>query len=188
MPGQDAHTAPERLTLEEFERLPETDERLELSRGVLVREPQPPARHGAVVINLLRELDAVARDRGLGRAVVEAGFLLSEDPPTVRRPDAAFVSFDRWPAGTLPDGMWPIAPDIAVEVVSPSNRAADIHEKVLQYLDARARAVWVVQPTTHTVEVWHSPAEIHLIRENEVLDGGDVLPGFRLPVGRLFEY
>ncbi len=180
--------AQERLTLEEFERLPDADELLELSGGVLVREPQPPARHGAIVVNLLRELDALARDRGLGRAVVEAGFLLSEDPPTVRRPDAAFISFKRWPEGTLPEGMWPIAPDIAVEVVSPSNTAAAIHEKVLQYLDAGSGAVWVVQPTTHTVEVWRGPEDIHVIREDEVLDGGDVLPEFQLPVSRLFEY
>ena len=181
-------TNQERLTLEEFERLPDADEVLELSRGVLVREPQPPAQHGAVVINLLRELDAHVRDRELGRAVVEAGFLLAEDPPTVRRPDAAFVSFDRWPAETLPEGMWPIAPDIAVEVVSPSNRAADIHEKVLQYLQAGVGVVWVVQPTTHTVEVWRGPADIHVIRGDEALDGGDLLPEFRLSISRLFEY
>ena len=188
MPGRHAQAAQERLTLEEFERLADPDERLELSRGVLVREPQPPASHGAVVVNLLRELDAVARDRRLGRAVVEAGFLLAEDPPTVRRPDAAFVSFDRWPAGALPEGWWPMAPDIAVEVVPPSNRAVDIHQKVLQYLDAGARAVWVVQPTTHTVEVWRGPGDIYVLREDESLDGGDVLPGFHLPVSRLFDY
>jgi Uma2 family endonuclease len=174
------------LTLGEFERLPEKESRLELSRGTLVREPQPGARHGAVVVALLFELVSHVRDRELGRVVVEAGFLLSENPPTVRRPDTAFVSFDRWP-GALPEGFWPLAPDLAVEVVSPSNAAADIHEKALQYLGAGSRLVWVVQPSTRSVEVWKGEADIRLVRNDGVLVGGDVLPGFALEVGRLFE-
>lgn len=173
------------LTLEEFERVPELDARLELSKGLLVREPQPEARHGAVVVNVLRALDAVARDRQLGRAVVEAGFLLTETPPTVRRPDAAFVSFGRWPAGSLPDGFWPFAPDLAVEVVSPSNTAADMQEKVLQYLAAGTEIVWVVQPRTRTVEVWRPGLDVRVLREDDPLEGGGVLPGFGVLVREL---
>lgn len=174
------------LTLEEFERVPEAGARLELSKGLLVREPQPGARHGAVVVNVLRALDAVARDRQLGRVVVEAGFLLTETPPTVRRPDAAFVSFGRWPAGSLPDGFWPFAPDLAVEVVSPSNAAADMQEKVLQYLAAGTEIVWVVQPRTRTVEVWRPGLDVRVLREDDLLEGGGVLPGFGVLVHELF--
>lgn len=174
------------LTLEEFEQVPELDARLELSKGLLVREPQPEARHGAIVVNVLRALDAVARDRQLGRVVVEAGFLLSETPPTVRRPDAAFVSFGRWPAGSLPDGFWPFAPDLAVEVVSPSNTAADMQEKVLQYLAAGTEIVWVVQPRTRTVEVWRPGLEVQVLREDDRLEGQGVVSGFAMLVHELF--
>lgn len=174
------------LTLEEFERVPELGARLELSRGLLVREPQPEARHGAVVVNVLRALDAVARDRQLGRVVVEAGFLLSETPPTVRRPDAAFVSFGRWPAGSLPDGFWPFAPDLAVEVVSPSNTAADMQEKVLQYLATGTQIVWVVHPRTRTVEVWRPGLAVQVLREDDLLEGEGALSGFGVLVQELF--
>lgn len=174
------------LTLEEFEQVPELNTRLELSEGLLVREPQPEARHGAVVVNVLRALDAVARDRQLGRVVVEAGFLLSETPPTVRRPDAAFVSFGRWPADSLPDGFWPFAPDLAVEVVSSSNTAADMQEKVLQYLAAGTDIVWVVQPRTRTVEVWRPGLDTQVLREDDRLEGAAVLPGFGVLVRELF--
>jgi len=174
------------LTLEEFERVPELGAKLELSKGLLVREPQPEARHGAVVVNVLRALDAVARDRKLGRVVVEAGFLLSDSPPTVRRPDAAFVSFGRWPAGSVPDGFWPFAPDLAVEVVSASNSAADMQEKVLQYLAAGTSFVWVVQPRTRTVEMWRPGLDIQVLREDDRLEGAGVLSGFGVLVRELF--
>ena len=171
------------LTLEDFERLPEGgDNRLEPSRGLLVREPQPEARRGAVVVNVLRALDSFARRRALDRVVVEAGFLLADDPPTVRRPDAAFVSFERWPAGSVPEGFWPFAVDLAVEVVSPSNAAADMQEKVLQYLEAGASVVWVVQPRTRTVEIWRPGTDVRVLHKGDSLEGGNVLPGFRLTV------
>lgn len=177
---------PDSLTLDEFERLPEGEHRLELSRGVLVREPQPGAGHGVVVVNLLLRLAEWVHGRELGRVIVEAGFLLVVDPPTVRRPDAAYVSFQRWPAGSVPEGFWPFAPELAVEVVSPSNAAAEMQDKVLQYLESGTRIVWVVHPKTRTVEVWRPGADVRILREEDVLDGGDLLPGFEVDIERLF--
>jgi Uma2 family endonuclease len=177
------------LTLEEYERLPEVDGYTEeLATGRLVREPRPGARHGVIVGNLFRALDAFVRDRALGRAVIETGFLLAEVPPTVRGADIAFISAGRLPVGPVPEGFWRLAPDLAVEVVSPSDSAAEIQEKVLQYLDAGTRTVWVVQPRTRTVEVWRAGADVHLIREEEAIEGGDTLPGWRFDLKCLFDF
>lgn len=182
-------TETELLTLEEYERLPDEDGySLDLAAGRLVREPRPGARHGVIVGNLYRALDSFVRRRGLGRVVIETGFLLAEDPPTVRGPDVAFISVERLPVGPVPEGFWRLAPDLVVEVVSPSDSAAEIQEKVLQYLDAGTLAVWVVQPRTRTVEVWQPGADVHVVREGEALEGGDVLPGWRVELESLFSF
>ena len=99
-------TETELLTLEEYERMPDEDGySLELAAGRLVREPRPGARHGVIVGDLFRVLDSFVRKRGLGRVLIEAGFLLAEDPPTVRGPDVAFISVERLPAGPVPKGF-----------------------------------------------------------------------------------
>lgn len=189
IPGSSTPTGIALLTLEEYERLPDEDGySLELAAGRLVREPRPGARHGVIVGDLFRVLDSFVRERGLGRVVIETGFLLAEDLPTVRGPDVAFISAERLPAGPVPEGFWRLAPDLAVEVVSPSDSAAEIQEKVLQYLDAGTLAVWVVQPRTRTVEVWQPDADVHVVREEETLDGGDVLPGWRMEMKNLFDF
>lgn len=175
------------VTLEEYERLPdEGDHVLELSAGRLVREPRPGARHGVIARGVFRALDAFVCDRGLGEVVIETGFLLGEIPPTVRGPDVAFISANRLPDGPPPESFWPMAPDIAVEVVSPSNAAGEMQEKVLQYLEAGTRQVWVVQPRTRTVEVWAPGADVRLLRAEDTLEGGEVLPGLRIAIRELF--
>lgn len=79
-----------------------------------------------------------------------------------------------------------MAPDLAVEVVSPSNTAAEIREKVLEYLACGSRLVWVVDPATRSVSAYRSRTEIRLLTEGDVLEGADVLPGFRLAITELF--
>lgn len=176
------------LTLEEFERLPEEDAfRQELSRGQLVREPRPGARHGWLAARLFRAIDGHVRERELGAAVIETGFLLPLHPATVRGPDVAFISKERLPPGEVPTGFWPLAPDVAVEVLSPSNTAAQMQEKVLEYLEAGSRLVWVVDPRSRTVTVWRPPARGRVLREEEVLDGVDVVRGLRLEVADIFD-
>jgi len=176
------------LTLEEFQRMPEEDACLvELVRGRVVREPRPNTRHGQLTIRLGGRIDAYATERGLGITVTESGFVLSVDPPTVRGPDVAFIATRDSPPEEDLAGFWPIAPDLAVEIVSPSNRAAEIREKVLEYLASGTRLVWVVDPATRSVAVYRSRADIRLLTEGDALEGGDVLPGFRLAVRELFE-
>jgi Uma2 family endonuclease len=187
MAGEAAKTT-ELLTLEEFERLPEEDAyRLELVRGRVVREPPPGAPHGWLVRRLFRALDAYVEEHGLGIVINETGFLLSVYPPTVRGPDLAFISAENLPREGIPEGYWTKAPDLGIEVLSPSNTAVEIHEKVLDYLTAGTRLVWVVDPHTRTVIVYSLRHEGRLLKLGDDLEGGDVLPGFRIALANLFE-
>jgi Uma2 family endonuclease len=178
----------ELLTLEDFERLPEEDAyRLELVRGRAVREPRPGARHGWIVRKLYRALDAHLEENELGIVINETGFLLSVDPPTVRGPDLAVITSESLPREGIPEGFWTRPPDLAIEVLSPSNSAVEIHEKVLDYLTSGTRLVWVVDPHTRTVTVYGSRHESHLLTLGDDLEGGEVLPGFRIALADLFE-
>lgn len=176
------------LTLEEFERLPEENEFLvELVRGRLVREPRPGAEHGLLAGELVGRLHHHVRQHNLGRVVTETGFLLTEDPPTVRGPDVAFISAERFARTGAPAGFWRVAPDLVIEIVSPSNSATEIQEKVLEYLEVGANLVWVVDPRIRTVTVFRSKTDVRVLTEEGILDGGDVVPGFQLAIAELFE-
>ena len=179
-------TAERSMSLEEFQRLPEEEDRIELVRGRLVREPRPGARHGWLTGRLVGELDRYIRERDLGLVVTETGFLLSDDPPTVRGPDVAFIPSEDLPSAGPTDGFWTVAPRLAIEVVSPSNAASEIRQKVLEYLAAGTLAVWVVDPATRTVAAYRSRENIRLLTETDEIEGGDVLPGFRLALSELF--
>jgi Uma2 family endonuclease len=175
------------MTIEEFEQLADDGYRSELVRGRLVREPPAGFDHGRIGIRLAMKLAAFVEEARLGVVVgAETGFILSEVPPTVRAPDIAFVACARIPASGPPRGFFPGAPDLAVEIVSPSNSPAEIRDKVHDYLDAGARAVWVVEPRARTVTVHHPEREALLLREGDRLDGGEVLPGFGVQVGEIF--
>jgi Uma2 family endonuclease len=124
--------------------------------------------------------------RGVGRAMALTGFQLSVEPPTVREPDVAFIAADRLQPEGFGRGFWPGAPDLAVEILSPSNRATEIQAKVLEYLDAGTRMVWVIDPQSGTATAYRSREDIRLLGPGDALDGADVLPGFRLPLSELF--
>ena len=188
MPDQQAEVVDEVIGLDEFQRMPEEDEYLfELVRGRVVREPRPGAQHGILVEELIWRLSSHVRGQGIGRVVTETGFLLTVDPPTVRGPDLAYIAAARIPSQGIPTGFWPMPPDLAVEVVSPSNTSAEISEKILEYLESGTRLVWVVDPATRSVGAYRSRLDIRLLTEGDTLEGYDVLPGFRLPVSELFE-
>ena len=176
------------LTWKQFQRLPaEPGSRLELVRGRLVREPRPAPLHGRVVSTLTWLLEGFARENGSGVVLVEAGFLLAREPDTVRGPDLCFVSAWRVPVdGYGQGGFWELAPDLAIEVLSPGNRASEMQEKVLDYLAAGSRQVWVVDPRLKSVTVHTPGGEARLLIGGAVLEGGDVLPGFRVELESLF--
>ena len=115
----------------------------------------------------------------------EAGFQLAHDPDTVRAPDVAFVRAERFPPGGV-KGFFQGAPDIAVEVVSPSDRASEVAAKVRDWLQAGCSMVWVVDPENRTVTVHRSRKDITVLTEADMLTGGDVLPEFSMPVLTIF--
>jgi Uma2 family endonuclease len=177
---------PEVLTIEEFERMEDPPEyRLELVGGTLVREPQPGALHGMVAANVFHALNAHCRAHRSGMVLVEAGYALGPRG-LVRRPDASLLLAANLPEEGMPEGVWRGPPDLAVEVVSPSNSAADIEQKVRDYLTAGTAEVWVVYPRTRTVVVHRAGGTGLRLGEDDEIDGGEVLPGFHAPVRGFF--
>jgi Uma2 family endonuclease len=175
------------LTAEEYSRMPERSDGMkdELVRGSVVCEPPASFGHGVTAARIVHLLSRFVERHGQGVVVGEAGFVVERGPDTVRGPDASFVSSARLThrGETFFEG----APDLAVEVLSPSNTRRDVAEKTREYLSAGARLVWNVDPRSETVTVHAPDAEpVHLAVDDR-LDGGDVLPGFSVPVRSLFE-
>ena len=126
-------------------------------------------------------------DRGLGRVfAAETGFLLRRDPDTVRAPDVAFVSGERLGTGEIPAGFLEMAPDLAVEVVSPGDSATAVQAKVDDWLAAGTRLVWVVDPGARSVTVHRPAGAAAVVPEAGTLDGAPVFPDFRVRVRDLF--
>ena len=180
----DTTTAP--LTSEKLLELPDDGWRYELRRGELIRMSPTGAVHGDVTAELSARMRVHGREQRLGRVFgAETGFRLSADPDTVRAPDVAFVRAERLTDG-VPEGYFQGAPDIAVEVVSPADRAADVREKVAEYLAAGSQLVWVVYPRPCGVSVFRADGSTTELTANDTLEGEDVLRGFRCPIAELF--
>ncbi len=125
------------------------------------------------------------RGHKLGRVfAAETGFKLSTNPDTVLAPDIAFVSAER--AKPLTDKFASIAPDLAVEVVSPGNSASELNQKIALYFQAGTRQIWIVYPKTRTIQIYSAPNQIVVLSRADELDGGNVLPGFTLALETLF--
>jgi Uma2 family endonuclease len=105
----------------------------------------------------------------------------------VRIPDVSFISWERLPAGQLPDAaIAPVVPDLAVEVLSQGNTKGEMERKLRDYFEAGVRLVWFIQPKNQTATVYTSPSKSRRIGKDQALDGGEVLPGFRLSLKELF--
>lgn len=178
-----------RMTAEELFILPDDGYRYELAGGALVRMTPTGAEHGAVTARLGQILTehVVARRAGVCCGA-ETGFILRRGPDVVRAPDAAFVARERIPKTGVPRSYWPFAPDLAVEVVSPSDRLGDVRAKVGEYLAAGTRLVWLVEPAARVVHVHRPRGEVQVIGVGGVLTGEDVLPEFRCAVRQLFSW
>jgi Uma2 family endonuclease len=141
------------------------------------------------ITNLFKDLLAVfAAQHGLGRVHMETLFLIDSARGLKRRPDLAFLSRDRWPIGRRAPrkDAWDVIPDLAIEVVSPSKSASEIVLKVADYFRAGVRAVWVIYPMESTAHVFESASTCQIISKEGILEGGEVLPGFQLPLTTLF--
>jgi Uma2 family endonuclease len=162
--------------------------RCELVRGRLIMMTPAGFRHGRVAASLTAALEDFVSKGGLGVVTAaETGFQIERDPDTVRAPDVAFLRAERVPAEE-PAGFFPGAPDLAVEFLSPDDRASEVNAEVEQWLDAGCGAVWVVDPQNRTVTVHHSADRLEVLRSRDVLAGGSVLPGFSLPLEKIFSH
>jgi Uma2 family endonuclease len=157
--------------------------------GGRVVEKHPRGAADVEIASILQEwLAPFARSNRLGRAVTEMLFRIDPASGLERRPDVAFVSHDRWPLERrVPaEAAWQMVPDLAVEVVRATNSANDVQDILRDYFQAGVRQVWVVYPRHHLIQVYESPARVTILLAGDTLDGGVVVPGFRLPLATLF--
>ncbi len=164
------------------------DTSIELINGELVTMPLPGFLHGRLTYRISNAIAKHADAHDLGELLAaETGFILKRNPDgrdTVRGVDVSFLRAERLP-DTTPEGFVNLYPDLAVEVISPSNTAEDIQEKVLQLLEAGTPLIWIVYPKTQTVIVHQAGGAVTLTTA-DTLTGDPVLPGFRLPVAQIF--
>lgn len=181
-------TAPRYMTVAQFERFPWSDDVVpELVRGEVQLSPLPAAVHGWIVRNLTRALDAYARPLGLGEVFGDGmGYRLRPLTLTVRGPDVSFVRTGRLPASVPTRGYFEVAPDLAVEVLSPSNRRARMEQRISDLFATGTAAVWVVDPRTRAVTVRTPDGGARVLGEADTLDGAPVLPEFTMPVADVF--
>jgi Uma2 family endonuclease len=176
------------VTAEELWRMPEPGDgsRHELLAGELTQVAAAGGKHGACCAAICWMLQQCVKEGCAGYAVSNnTGVLTERDPDTVLAPDVAYWSRERLPE--LPEGFVEVAPDLAVEVVSPSDSQTYIQRKVLHYLDHGVALVWIVDPKTRTVTQYRSRQDVRILAEVEEIAGGDVLPGFSCRVSELFE-
>ena len=163
-----------------------SDEAYEVVDGTILEWPNMGTYPIQIASNLHEYLAPFVRRQALGRSIVENQFQIT--PTRQRRPDLAFVSFARWPKKRRqPDGIWHVIPDLAVEVVSKSDEAWDVMEKIREYFDAGIATVWLVYPNLAIIHVYSAFDRIEVVTRAGTLDGGAVVPGFRLPLVEVFE-
>ena len=159
----------------------------ELILGEVVELTPPGVRHGRIQARMARLLEEFVDRSRLGDFVTtESGYRLRSEPDTVRAPDVAVVSAARVADYEDEIGYLPFAPDLAVEVVSPSDSFADVETKARMWLEHGTRMVWVVEPDSRRVLVYETGKDRRDLALDEVLETGDILPGFSVPVTRLF--
>jgi len=176
----------ETLALHEMDS--ETAKFYEVVDGHIVENP-PMGALESILANDLKDLMApFARSHQLGRVVIETLFLLGQVCGLKRRPDLAFVSTRRWPLKRrIPSNeCWEVVPDLVAEFISETNTADQVAKKIDEYFHAGVSAVWVVDPGTSKVYVYDSPTQVRNLPIGDELDGGAIVPGFRVAVSELF--
>jgi len=173
------------LTAEELFRVSIPDKRVELVRGVLVVREPAGFRHGRVAMELARLLANHVEAHRLGTVcAADTGFTLSRGPDTVRAPDVAFIARQRL-IDPEPVAYPDLAPDLAVEILSPGNPPGEMLAKVADWLSAGAPLVWVVDPERRQARVYRQDGTERLVSPDESLDGEDVVPGFTCRLGEV---
>jgi len=175
------------MTADELLALPRGEFRYELVNGELKKMSPAGQKHGRITVRLTEPLAKHVRDNQLGQVyAAETGFKLKSNPDTVRAADIAFVRRERLEILGETESYWPGAPDLAVEVNSPSDTVREVEKKVMEWLKFGSRVVWIVSSKLHTVTVYRSLTDIVTLTEKDILDGGDVVPGFQISIVEIF--
>lgn len=183
---------PALMTAEEFAARYDT-RRFELVRGRVVELPMPHKQHGKVCARFAKALMIHVDDHDLGHVMInDTSVQVAVDPDSVRGADVMYISYDRLPRGPVPAGPDPSVPELAAEVVSPSNTWTDLIAKVDEYLAAGVIVVVVIDPDTRTATAYrklngHGDDGGKVFNAGDDLTLPDILPGFSVPVRKLFE-
>lgn len=177
------------VTAEELWEMPDVPGKgHELVDGEVVEVPGAGALHAMIAFALARLLEDFVRQHDLGLVMPDGlAYVLRRHPDQVRTPDLSFVSWDLVPEVGIPEGFWEGAPTLAVEVVSPDDLAEELRERVMDYLEAGSRQVWVLWPRQQSVSVYAPGADARELGPDALLDGRDMLPGFEVRVAGLFD-
>jgi Uma2 family endonuclease len=166
-----------------------SDRHYEVVDDLIVGEPPLGARETWIASRLVRGIIAFDIPGKLGNVVDEALFVLETSPKLRRRPDVAFISNERWPFDrpAPSESAWDVVPDLAVEIISPSDQSHNTMAKLEEYFRVGVRLVWVIYPEFRKVYAYDSTTSVRILKVGDDLEGGPVLPGFRYPVLGLFE-
>jgi Uma2 family endonuclease len=176
------------LTAEDLEQMADLPPgRYDLIDGELIHMPPPGEEHGDCLTNIFVPLFNASQATGLGRVYADTGFVVGRDPDQVVSPDVAFVRTNRLDPGRNRQGYFRVGPDFAVEIVSPSDYPALVERKIAKYVAAAVPLLWVVYPTTRRVRVLGAGRPEQEFGEDDILDAGDVVPGFRIAVADIFQ-
>lgn len=172
-------------TEKELMSLPENGYKHELINGELVMVPAG-MEHENIVIKLSAALERFVSERKLGAIFgSNAGYRMKSD--NLRSPDVSFISKKRLQGFKRPPkGFFKGSPDLAVEILSPSDTMENLHEKIVEYFENDTKLVWVINPEEQVILVYHSPRPDKLLAGNDILNGEDIFTGFTLPVSELF--
>lgn len=174
------------ITVEEFMTLPEARDH-ELVDGNLVEQRNMGARSSYIAGQIMAAIVHFVKEHPVGWPLdSETVYRCFGSSMTGRKADVSFVRRGRFPGERLPDSYVSIAPDLAVEVVSPNDLAYEVNEKVAQYLAAGVSLVWVVMPDTRSIEVRRADGSVTVVRDDQSISGETVLPGFSIPVAEFF--
>jgi Uma2 family endonuclease len=166
----------------------EATEGYELIEGELVKMAPTGLEHGNVELGVGAEIRTWNKQSKRGRVFAgEIGFYIHGHDRTVRAADVAYMSYERLPADANLEGYSRIAPDLVVEVISPGNTAEEMEVKIREWFDFGVRLAWVIYPRTRRVHVYTTPDKPVILDADATLDGGDVLPGFSVPIAIFFE-
>ena len=176
------------LTAEDLLAMPHGEGRYELVCGELLTMSPASFEHGLITMELAASLQTFVKKNKLGRVfAAETGFLIQQNPDTVRAPDIAFVTTQKFSRSARKTGYWPGVPDLAVEVVSPNDLWTNVQSKALMWIEAGTSLVWIVDPRQKQITVFESLDKITAFKSDQTLKAPDLLPGFSLLVGEIFE-